>query len=243
MVPGPSEVVRRRLTAVMVLRLTLAALYFIILVISVGTLVGIAIEAIAIATDANRTFRWFPWEVVIFGVSFPTISAIVFGVPWWLSPWIARKLIKVPGKVPCPSCGYQLQDLVEPRCPECGLQLPPEFMGAPPRRKGQPAGLAAVASARSLVAVGVRIFAFLLAFAALGIGIQWFIVLADVVFGTFNFFDGIDLIGWTIAMLGGVGIVGVLFMRAHWFAKLIVPANNPLRARTAAAVPTDASSQ
>jgi len=46
---------------------------------------------------------------------------------WLIAPWIARKVLPNPLRVLCPSCGFDLADVVSDRCNECGLALSEEF--------------------------------------------------------------------------------------------------------------------
>lgn len=46
---------------------------------------------------------------------------------WFAAPWLARKVVPNPTRVLCPSCGYDLADVVSDRCNECGLALSEEF--------------------------------------------------------------------------------------------------------------------
>ena len=91
------EISRRRMTALMVLR----------------------ILAVATPVLSFRAVYFDPASVVI------ALAALVAAVVlWFLAPALARRCVRAPEADTCPACGYKLEGLsAASRCPECGLSI------------------------------------------------------------------------------------------------------------------------
>lgn len=129
MIPDPADIIRRRITATLILRVVavlvaLAALVPILIWLAVGIVEG----------SLWRADSYMPAFIVASIVS--TVAALL----WFLAPLLARFAVPVPRVIKCPACLYRLQGVNAPQCPECGLTLTPEFLNPerhrPPRRAG-----------------------------------------------------------------------------------------------------------
>ena len=125
MVPSVSEIVRRRLTVVAVIR-TIAFLFGIA---GVGfVLIWFFVPWVDEWTN-HLDRDWLGTCLVLV-----IISAALASLLWVLAPWESRRIIRFPKAVICPECRYKLEGVTEARCPECGIVLTTEFMGAEPHR-------------------------------------------------------------------------------------------------------------
>lgn len=117
MVPSASDIVRRRLTVVTVLRLLAVGVAHVALIPS--TIV--TVEYI----DGMRFTSYHDWVPFVVAISFILGAAFIV---WCLAPLAARLMIRVPRVTVCPNCRFKLDHLMSPQCVECGYTLTPEFM-------------------------------------------------------------------------------------------------------------------
>jgi hypothetical protein len=166
MIPSPSEILRRRVTAATVLRIA---------AVGVGMLtlfpLGIWL-AEGIADGDLLHLRYYTPNFVGAGVIATSSAAL-----WALAPLAARLAIPVPRVHTCPGCRYRLQGLHAPQCPECGLPLTPEFMTTPadPAHRHRRADLVFL---RQIAALAIRLASLL---AALPVSIYLFNMLMNLI--------------------------------------------------------------
>lgn len=129
MIPDPADIIRRRITGTLVIRVVsilvaLAALVPILIWLAVGI----------VESSLWQAHSYMPAFIVA------SILSAVAALLWFLAPLLARFAVPVPRVIKCPACLYRLQGVNAPQCPECGLALTPEFLNPerhrPPRRAG-----------------------------------------------------------------------------------------------------------
>ena len=81
--------------------------------------------------------RLYRGEHLGYGAAVAVFIAIAV-IMWMLAPWHARRSVRMPRRLECPSCRYRLEGLTEPRCPECGLFLTSEFVATPGEKTPPP---------------------------------------------------------------------------------------------------------
>ncbi len=136
MIPDPGDIIRRRHTVAVVIRLgaigfaVWSTLQYFVTLLSVwsftassGRMSGSGVLGI----PSNF------WETIGLYMAAWFLSMVAMGALTVFADALARAI--VPLQQPrCPRCGYALTRLVIPECPECGLALPREFANAPDPR-------------------------------------------------------------------------------------------------------------
>lgn len=115
MVPNASDLARRRLTVVGVVRVLS------ILVWTLATVPIIVAIAFAITEDV-------PAEAIAVAFVFGAGGGVVGLILWATAPGLSSLVLPTPRAHACPRCRYDLRSITEPRCPECGTLLTEEFL-------------------------------------------------------------------------------------------------------------------
>ncbi len=221
MVPTGSEIVRRRLTVLAVLRVAALLFTFVCQTVFFSLVAGGSMMAMT----QDPAVEWSEYLVAV--ASFLGLAALNAGIValwWWVTPWLARCVVPVPRRNACPVCAYDLVAATGPLCPECGSALSAEFFGGTPPAGLRSGGLMSVASARAVVSSLLRVAVLVFALATIGVALQtvvafyWWSVLQE-------FFDGWDVVAWVLAcVVCGAFTVG--FARStDRLAAWVVPAS------------------
>ena len=116
MVPNASDLARRRLTALAVVRAMALIAWGITSIPVIGIL---AIIAASGGRDMEPMIA-----MCIIAIAGGGIGAAF----WFAAPALARWMLPTPRAHACPRCSYDLRSITEPRCPECGTVLTEEFI-------------------------------------------------------------------------------------------------------------------
>ena len=124
MVPSPSDVTRIRYAATLVIRL--GAIWM--MLSSLLPIVWYAVDAFVMGPLFDRGFmsgigfdEWVP------SVVYTSIQVAGWFALFWFAPRIARFFVRMPSRLLCPKCDYDLTSSTERACPECGLALDEKF--------------------------------------------------------------------------------------------------------------------
>jgi hypothetical protein len=83
---------------------------------------GFALIISSRLVDSRSPIAWFGDAMVIAGFALLLLACTASVVRRAQLDWYTKQLLKR-GAVLCPTCGYNLKGLTDPRCPECGTDI------------------------------------------------------------------------------------------------------------------------
>ncbi|GJM18935.1 MAG: hypothetical protein DHS20C14_11480 [Phycisphaeraceae bacterium] len=209
MIPDAAEVVRRRWTAMTILRL-----------LSIVALLSSLLPAGSWISEGLRDDDLFDvsyyWPRMLGAVGGLVLGAIML----LLAAPLARWAVPFKRELRCPRCDYRLEGLVDPLCSECGLVLTREFLGEP-RELAPETDAQRIIRLQDTVATVVRLLGLLM---VVGFGAS--ATLHTITFFVEPFYDAwwVFMLSTRILTQGTLVIVGMVFMvKGGLIGRLLAP--------------------
>lgn len=217
MIPNAGEIVRRRWTVQIVLRLCAIVLLF----SATYPLISWMSEGLADGDLWNLTYYA---SRVVLAILLGLFGALLFVMSGLLTRW----LVPIRRDIRCPACRHRIEGMTEPMCTECGLLLTREFLEplsnhSPVRERRAVRVLRYRETVRAVFRVGgvfSALFGLLWGAGTLVSVVYWY---RTGRFDEYSYYGAINLLGAFLQTLVWLGFSAAMLFKAEQLAAFCVP--------------------